>query len=618
MPVSYNGQSQRNIETYNFGGINKKATIVNLKDGEASDITNFDIDITGGIKLRSGRTVTASSLGANPKMYVDFFKQDGTEVYCAIAGGKFWESTDRAMFTDRTNGKTITLTNNPHNSTDFNGKLYWGNGLDQPFVFTPGSGMLTMKEASLLSAPAAPKITSTGTNLIRQWQYVITSVGGQGESTPSGVANIFSGPDSLTPLSANTLTWTPVVGAVSQRIYRYDSAGNAFYKIAEVSGLATAYTDAGDTADTFTTPPTVNAAYNTPKDWEDNGAPQGFSVLSRGKDQRLVAWRNDYFWISALNNGLDWFNVDGSPIQITGAKQNNIKAIVTLFDFTVVFTPTNSFFYAGYFPDTFYLNKMTGVGCVSPKSIVQLADDIFLWSQYGPTSISRINLGADIKSNPMSVKVSPIVYGSNTNRWDLISAYLDLNNQRIVWAFPGTPSDTYNNTCLVFQYTIMAPDGSIGAWTKYGSWNVVQAIRCADNTISALLQDGTINTLSTGTTDNGAAITGTYQTAFFSLDTYRKKRLMWVDLLMDGTVSYNMNVSISGDYGRANETSSHTVTQSTTDGLAITTTGSSINEHRIYTKGDSRAYQMVFTVTSSPQPPQIIGFRFEARFKGVR
>lgn len=619
MAVSYDGQSQRGIETYNFGGINRKATVVNLRDGEARDITNYDIDITGGIKRRAGYVQTSASLGATPKMLKVFWTQDGTETFVAIAGGKLYESPDAASWTDRTGGLTITATDNPHLGTDFNGKLYWSNGVDQPFVFAPGSAMQSLKAASLLLPPAAPQIIPTGTVLTRQWQYVITTVAGQGESLPSGIGNIFSGSDTLTPTSSNTLTWTPVNGAIAYRIYRYNTTANQFFKIAEVSGLASSYTDAGDTEDAFTPPPTVSNAYNTPADWDENGAPEGFAVISRGLDQRLLAWRKDYFWVSALNNGLDWFNVDGSPVQISGAERNEIKAVVTLFDFTVFFTPTNAFFYAGSFPNTFRLNKMVGIGCRSPKSIVTLGDDVFLWSQFGPTSLSRIDIGADIKSTPMSVKVAPIVYGTNLERWDLISSYLDLANQRIVWAYPSAPGVTVNDECLVFQYTIRNPDGSIGAWTKYRNWPLVEAVRSADEVIHGIFSDGTINTLSVGNTDGGSPITATYESAFFNLDTYRRKRLIWIDLLMDARVGdYSMNVAVTGDYGRIGETSNHTVTQSSTDGLVIETTGSFINQHRLYTPGDSRAYQLTFSTTDSPNPPQIVGFRFEARFKGMR
>jgi hypothetical protein len=623
MPVSYDGQSQRGIETYNFGGINRKATIVNLKDGEARDITNYDIDITGGIKRRAGYVQTSpvlSGVGApDPKLFKVFYKQNGTEVFVAVEGHKFWESADTYTWTDRTGSQSITLTDNPHNGTDFNSKFYWGNGVDQPFVFTPGSSLTTLRSASLLSPPAAPSITPTGSSLTKQWQYVITTVAGQGESLPSTIGNIFSGPSTLTPTSSNTLSWVPVLGAIAYRIYRYNTTSNQFYLIAEVSGLASNYTDAGDVEDPFTPPPTVSMAYNTPSNWETDGAPEGFAVVSRGLDQRLLAWRKDLFWVSALNNGLDWFNVDGSPVQITGAIQNEIKAVVTLFDFTVFFTPTNSFFYSGSFPSTFRLNKMVGIGCRSPKSIITLADDVFLWSQHGPTSLSRIDIGADIKSTPMSVKVAPIVYGTNLDRWDLICAYLDLKNQRIVWSYPNAPGITVNNEQLVFQYTIRSPDGSIGAWSKYSGWPVVEALRSKDSDIHALFSDGSFNILSTGNTDNGTAIAAVYESAFFNLDTYRKKRLVWVDLLMDARVgTYNMGVTVTGDYGRTNEIASHTVTDTTTDGLTITTLGSFLNQHRLYTKGDSRAYQLTFSTTDSPNPPQIVGFRFEARFKGMR
>lgn len=624
MPVSYDGQSQRGIETYNFGGINRKATIVNLKDGEARDIVNFDIDITGGIKRRAGCLMTATTLGASPKMLEIFWKQDGSQIMVAVAGNKFYESTDEGtVFTDRTGSNSITNTDNPFNGTDFNGKFYLANGVDNPWVFTPGSAIVTLKAASLLNPPTSPSIYSVGSNLTRQWKYVITTVAGQGESLPSEIANIFSGPDSLTPTSFNTLSWVPVLGAIAYRIYRYNSNDNQFYLISEVSGLASNYTDAGDTENIFSPPPTASSAYNTPADWETNGAPEGFAVVSRGLDQRLLAWRKDLFWVSALNNGLDWFNVEGSPVQITGALQNEITAVVTLFDFTVFFTPTNAFFYSGSFPSTFRLNKMVGIGCRSPKSIITLGDDVFLWSQFGPTSLSRIDIGADIKSTPMSVKVATIVYGTNTSRWDLISAYLDLNNQRIVWAFPSAPGVTANDQCLVFQYTIRSPDGSIGAWSKYEGWNIVDAVRSEDHDIHALFQDGTIRTLSAGNYDNGpignSTILATYESAFFNLDTYRKKRLIWIDLLMDARVGeYEMGIDVIGDYGRASETQSHFVTESSTDYIPITTTGTFLNQHRLYSRGDSRAYQLKFSTTDSPNPPQIVGFRFEARFKGMR
>ena len=75
----------------------------------------------------------------------------------------------------------------------------------------------------------------------------------------------------LYPTSANTLQWVPVTGAISYRIYRYNTTANQFFLIAEVSGLASSYTDAGDTEDPFYPPPTVSMAYNTPSDWELNG-----------------------------------------------------------------------------------------------------------------------------------------------------------------------------------------------------------------------------------------------------------------------------------------------------------------------------------------------------------
>ena len=52
-----------------------------------------------------------------------------------------------------------------------------------------------------------------------------------------------------------------------------------------------------------------------------------------------------------------WFSA-----QITGAERNDIKAVATLFDFTVFFSRRPMPFLHGVLPSTFRLNKMVGIG----------------------------------------------------------------------------------------------------------------------------------------------------------------------------------------------------------------------------------------------------------------
>jgi hypothetical protein len=215
----------------------------------------------------------------------------------------------------------------------------------------------------------------------------------------------------------------------------------------------------------------------------------------------------------------------------------------------------------------------------------------------------------------MGIKVNPLIYGQiNPAQWPLITGWHDIKNQRVCWAYPSLVA-TSNDSALVWCYTIVQPDGTKGAWTKFSGWNIVNAVLSpARSNIYGVDPSGELLQLHTGLTDNGTAIASTYKSAFYDLRTWLKKRMLWLDLVMDGAYTYLLNVSTAWEFNRIGMTQTHVISNGVTDGYSVETNGD-YNEHRIYTQGDGKHFQFVFT---SNTPCRIIAWRPESRIKGVR
>jgi len=627
--VQYAGRLTQQAEVHNFLGINAKSSIVAGISGETVDIVNWDIDLSGAITRRQGYVLQNAFGGADINHFDSFFKLDGTQIYVVVSGGNLYEATSPAgPWTNR--GATFTTGDFTYIGCDINGQYLLCNGVDEPVVFIPGSAAQTLKIASLLSPPNSLVVTPTnGTGVV--WQYVITSVTPRGESLPCVPATTMNGPSALTSLAFNTLTWVPVAGASTQNIYRFNAASNSFNFLAAVQGTANTFTDNGvDTPNIYLYAPTTNTAYNTPVDWETGGQPEGAFLLSRGKDQRMLVWRGQYAWISALSNVYDWYTVnDAFAITIMGGQKNNITAVNNLFDYTLIFSETNCFLYTGSTYSDFSLSKITSTGCPSHYGITFVGDQGYVWGQNGPVTIARILSGADVETNAIGEKISPITFGlSNYAQWKKARAWHDLERQRICFAFPSVGSQV-NDTILAYNYQVKG-------WTKFTGWLVENVTYDPVNKINYASLGGVgIVQLHSGVDDSGTAVTNSYTAIYEDFRTYLRKRIVFLDILMDSSVpDYNVTVKVNLDFQ-----SDPTVQQqykltfdgttAYTDGEAITLQGNLVNTHRCVIQGNPRDCQLIFTENTSEaylnpdpsavhKPAKIFGFRIDARVTGIR
>jgi len=615
---NYIGRLSQQAEVTNFKGINSKSSIVSKNDGEAVDIDNWDIDLSGTITSRQGYIIKQTF--ANDVRFVDtFFTMDGVQIYIAVSGDDLWEAPAiTGPWSNR--GGTLTTGDYTYVGTSLNGRYMLCNGVDEPIIFTPGQTVVTLKDASLLDPPQTLIGIATPGTGGTTYKYVVTGVTPRGESLPSNIVTIFNGGVTLSATVYNTLSWASPAGAYAQKVYRWNSGTSTYDFIALLVGTATSYVDNGATATTTLHPPTANTSYNTPLDWETNGQPEGCFVLSRGRDQRMMAWRGSDVFVSALSNVYDWYSPNDSfAFTVLGGQDSNVKAVTTLFDYTLVFSRTNCFIYSGSNYTDFALGKITQTGCSSHYSITAVGDDVYLWSQFGPTTVKRILAGADVETNVFGAKISPITFGTNLPMWTKVKVWHDLVRQRVCWALPGA-GQTLNTMVLAYNYQTKG-------WTKFSGWQIEQiAYDPVAKANYACVSGGNANCLvelHTGSSDGGVAIENSYTGIYDDFRTFLKKRSVFLDVMMDPSTDYNVAVTLNLDFqSPASTPQTYTLTKVgsvvTTEGEDVVLQGNLVNIHRIVVFGCARYMQLTFSDLGKAGGVKIFGWRLDERGKGIR
>lgn len=623
---SYAGRYDFGVMRQNFGGIQDKASLLSVPTGAAMDILNFDVNPGGEITRRGGIS-SIHDFGA-PVVFFRRYLYQGTAVFFAItSNGKFWSATDPAgTWTDRTGTAAFTdYTTNPIIGAVLASKLVICNGIDQPLIYVHGSVVTTLKEASLQSvATTSATLTAFGTKTTGA-TYSLVGVTPRGETplvTATITPNNAVAQSNLSASSYNTLSW---VNNGEFTAYKVIFHGNADpvrtgsstnvsagkWLIATLGAGTTSYTDTGGEVTAYVDQST-STAYNTPADWETTGPPEGMAYVGKNRDERLFAWRKNTIWACSLSEPTNWYrNDDAFAFTVIGSEDTNIKGIAGLFDYTLIMSKTATFLYQGASPTTIVLQKVIPVGCASHNSITYAGTDAWWWSNYGPTSGSRILQGADVSMNTeYADSIQILVFqGTNTSAWNKIAGEVDIVNNRLLWSVPKVGA-TSNNQSIVFNYTTKG-------FVRYDGFDWVGSA-VSNNLIYIGSTDGNIYLTNTGNTDNGTPITASYITGDMDMGSYPMvKRMLWVDVLADRRGGdYSFDFQYWADMGQQ-VSDVQTCTQTTTNGDTITTTSSTATEHRLYCEGIANTFRLIFT-TSAATPLKLVAWRPEIRARGVR
>lgn len=653
--MSYRGKYSTELMSRNFGGINRDASIVNIGNNQAYDITNWDIGQRGSIKRRAGWT-QLSTIGdaASPLALALFAFQDGDAVtrYAAIAynlSGEIvaYESDSPSGPWVACSGGVVFTVDDPvaYVGIPWKGKLYVVNGGDPPVSVEYGVSVQTLKNASRLVSPTRFTGLMTG---------AVATTGnfqayGMAAITPVGKTDVITWP---TPVSAGpnwrtnntiggggidgvttffTMSWDAIPGATAYEIYVLASAttcrtsdgvqANAYVRIDTVPYGTTTWQDtmqtpaaAVDENGNYAYGQISNTAYNTPR-WEDYGYPTGGMVWGRGRAERLLLWRGDTIYGSGVSDPLLWWaSGDSIVFSVLGNGDVDIVAGASLFDYLVFFSQHQCWVFSGSGPQDITLDKNIQVGCVGPHALTQVGTDIHLFSQFGPTTFKRIISGADVSAaHAWGDRVKPIVFEeTNSAQWSRVTAYSDIQNSRVVWILPKS-SETRNGMAIVYQY-------DTDSFTKYDNFSFVHVVGVGFDHYG--LTDAATNAvaqLHTGNTDNGTAIEATYRTGWFDRNSWQyTKRMSWVDVIASReNGAYSFSVSWDWDYGTY-ISDPVPCTQTSTDGAAVDTTSDMATQHRIYTDGLGNAVQLIFTTGAGDLDIEILGWTPDLRGKGLR
>lgn len=588
-------------EFKNFGGINQASTKLNIKTPFAEDIENFNIDSSGAIETRFELEALSTFTGT-VQYATAWLSLDGTQYYAVVADNKYWEATSPSgPWTDRTGSVTITEATKPWTSTAWRGVLYLVNGTDAPMMAEPGQDLVTLKNASILTAPQNLTVTQVGTltpSGAGSWWIVVEAVTGRGSTgtsvAPTGTLynlNVLDGSNYI------TLDWDEVLAASVIRVWvsttKTGSAGlsESYYNlITELPGSATSFTMQSmvEITNSYTFS-TTNTAYNTPGDWDDNGQPSLISIVSRGRDERMVMVRDNLAWLSGLADPLDWYTPGNAfGLTMNGGSSDTIKAVSNLYDYYAFFSATDSFLWRGASQETMDQQKILPVGCSSPQSIVYADGDVWVWTtESGPVALRRVVAGADIETvKQFTAPVKDLVRDVNTAKLDQITGVYDASSRRIIWYYPSALSAT-NDSALVYQLDTRS-------FSRYSDTAIKVAFIAQDYTPYGLSSTGNFGTINTG----DVAYVCTYKSAWFDTGGWdNKKRIQYLDITMDSTTDYTVDITYAWDYGNGpSETvalvkSGSTVT---TNGMTVDATrkGPAVNIHRIYTHGQGVAWQM--------------------------
>lgn len=655
--MTYRGKYSTELMSRNFGGINRDASIVNIGNNQAYDILNWDIGQRGTIKRRYGWT-QLSTIGdaASPLALALFSFPDGDAVtrFAAVAynvSGQivaYEAASPSGPWTECAGGLTFTVTDPvAYVGIPWKGKLYIVNGGDPPAVLEYGVSARTLKDASLLSKPTrfdglmTGAVATTGTFQA----YGIAAITPRGKTdvltwpTPVSVGPVWrtnntigaGGIDGVTTFF--TMSWDAVPGASAYEIYVLTVAATCrtstgiqagtYVKIDEVPYGTTTWQDtaqtpanAKDVNGNYVYGQTASDAYNTPR-WENYGYPTGGMVWGRGRSERLLLWRGDTIYGCGVSDPLLWWNSGDSIVfTVLGNGDVEIVAGATLFDYLVFFSQRQCWVFNGSGPQDISMDKNIQVGCVGPHALTQVGQDIYLFSQFGPTTFKRIIAGADVSaSHSLGDRVKPIVFEeTNSSAWNRVTVYSDISNSRVVWILPEA-GETQNGMALVYQY-------DTDSFTKYDGHAFHHVIEDGRNHYALTEQDADTNAvaqLHTGNTDNGTAISATYKTGWFDRNSWQyTKRIVWVDVVASREHgAYSFSVSWNWDYGQY-VSSPIPCTHATTDGALVDTTSSLATEHRIFTDGIGNAVQLIFTTSAGDQEIEILGWNPDLRSKGLR
>jgi hypothetical protein len=505
-------------------GLNTLVSNTQIRPDELAEASDVQLVEDGKIQFpRDGQAYWGPEIGNRVRGLFPFYKSDGTKevIRAQSTVVDYYTTTTATTIT----GKTYT------DNLDTNGvmaydKLYLCNGTDS-LTYYDGANITTFTE---LTAPGAPSVVMTsGTTGSYTYSYKITAINAVGETTPSVASTAVCNVATLDSSNYMTVTWTAVASAIGYNVYGRKDADWKFMTYLE-GNATTTYLDKGTItpSDVFT-PPEGNSTGGQKGKYIELYKDSLFIAGDTANPSRLYySGGGDKIHDFTIENGGGFIDISKNDGQkITGMKVFKDSLIVFKEDSVYKFNFTTSGL-----PQVTQVNA--AVGCIAPRSIVAVENDLFFASRRGIFTLgNEQGFAFDvIRTNELSAKVRSVYQTIESAYIDRICAiYATKNNLNLV-IFAYTPAgSTTNSKALIF-------DREKVAWLKWNNINAGCFLQHIDSTNAVHVlygadDSGYVCEMFSGTDDFGTSIGATAKLkaeGFNALNRYKKLKM--VDLLI--------------------------------------------------------------------------------------
>lgn len=505
-------------------GENKLVSNTQIKDNEIADCMDIQLVEDGKIQCpRDGQTYYGSSSGSRVTGLFPYYKSDGTKELLRVAGTNLQKYVGTTP-TNVTGGTSYTTGLNMNGVVAYD-KLYLENGTDN-LTYYDGSQVQAFVERS---APTINSVTRTGTTGTYTYSYKLTVVTANGETPPSAAVSQVANVSELNSSTYMTVAWSAVTGAIGYNVY--GNKDGRWYFMAYVEGNGTtSYVDNGaDIPNEFFTPPEGNST----------GGQIG-TYIAMYKDSLFISGdpsNPSRLYYSGGGDKLEDFTIGGGGGFIDVSKNDGqaITGMIVFKDSLLVFKERSiyqfSFTSAG-LPQVSQVNP--GVGCVAPRSIVAVENDVFFASEFGIYTVgNEAGFSFDVlRTNELSAKeraryqqIDP-AYIQN-----IAAVYAKVQNKNLVIFSYTTSGSTTNSKALIYDRERLSwyPWSNINAncWAVYKGTDGVNHVLYGDDS------SGYVKEALTGSDDFGSAISANFtlkSNSFKETNTY--KVLKYIDLVL--------------------------------------------------------------------------------------
>ncbi len=426
-------------------GLNQLVSSTQIKPNELAEAVDIQLVEDGKIKCpRSGQAYYGASTDSRVRGLFYFSKSNGTKELIRMSGTTLKKYTSSTVWTP-IGGFTYTSDLNTNGVMAYD-KLYICNGTDA-LTYYDGSTITSFTERS---APTISSVVRTGGSAgTHTYSYKVKAVTANGSTTPSAALSATA--DWTEPSSSNymTLTWGAVTGATGYEIYgRRDSF---WYYMASVEGNGTVtYRDDGTD--------TPNEAFEVVNVNTTGGAKGKYIAVY--KDSLFIAGDPAYpsrLYYTGGGDQVNNFSIDGGGglIDISVNDGQIITGLIVFKNSLLVFKEDSIYqftFTTTGLPQITQVNP--SLGCIAPRSIVAVENDVFFLSRRGIFTIgNEAGFAFDVlRTNELSSRVRPIVQGIDGAYIQNCSAFYVTSSDFNLYVLSYTPSgSTTNMKALVYD-----------------------------------------------------------------------------------------------------------------------------------------------------------------------